>query len=323
MRACRLRPDALPAAARRARWRRPPAQPLDAAAQARARRTGRGRSGSGAARAAGVAGARTRPSGCVPSRRRRPRRSKPPKRGSRPPTRGFGSPRPMSPRTAGSLRASSSRSSSLLAGLAVMARRPPLLALADRGSTDELVKVRILLDSTLPVIRRADARSCRPSSPKDSDCAQAAASARAELVRSRQDLVGARAIRRARAAGAAAVRWPPAGRRSAPATSRLPPARRSSGCARRASRQPARRARWLSNSPPPTLRRRARSPRRGHVGGRPSLISFRPRRRSPTASARSTRAACARAGSLLRRRAAPRLQRRRRRGSLFGAVPRL
>ena len=43
--------------------------------------------------------------------------------------------------------------SSLLAGLAVMGRRPPLLAIADRGSTDELVKVRILLDSTLPVIR--------------------------------------------------------------------------------------------------------------------------------------------------------------------------
>jgi septal ring factor EnvC (AmiA/AmiB activator) len=41
----------------------------------------------------------------------------------------------------------------LLAGLAVMARRPPLLALAGGGSTDELVKVRILLDSTLPAIR--------------------------------------------------------------------------------------------------------------------------------------------------------------------------
>ena len=42
--------------------------------------------------------------------------------------------------------------SSLLAGLATMARRPPLLVLADRGSTDELVEVRLLLDSTLPVI---------------------------------------------------------------------------------------------------------------------------------------------------------------------------
>ena len=43
---------------------------------------------------------------------------------------------------------------SLLAGLAMMARRPPLFALTDGGGTDELVKVRILLDSTLPVIRR-------------------------------------------------------------------------------------------------------------------------------------------------------------------------
>src|SRR5207302_7535839 len=42
---------------------------------------------------------------------------------------------------------------SLLAGLAVMAQRPPLLAVADHGSADDLVEVRILLDSTLPVIR--------------------------------------------------------------------------------------------------------------------------------------------------------------------------
>ena len=47
---------------------------------------------------------------------------------------------------------------SLLAGLATMARRPPLLALADEGGTDELVKVRILLDSTLPVIRGRTSR---------------------------------------------------------------------------------------------------------------------------------------------------------------------
>jgi septal ring factor EnvC (AmiA/AmiB activator) len=43
---------------------------------------------------------------------------------------------------------------SLLAGLAMMARRPPLFALTEQGGTDELVKVRILLDATLPVIRR-------------------------------------------------------------------------------------------------------------------------------------------------------------------------
>src|SRR6185369_14925682 len=43
--------------------------------------------------------------------------------------------------------------SSLLAGLAVMGRRPPLLAIADEGSTDELVRVRILLAATIPAIR--------------------------------------------------------------------------------------------------------------------------------------------------------------------------
>lgn len=46
---------------------------------------------------------------------------------------------------------------SLLAGLAMMAERPPLLAIADSGSIDELVEVRILLDATLPVIRRRTA----------------------------------------------------------------------------------------------------------------------------------------------------------------------
>ena len=40
----------------------------------------------------------------------------------------------------------------LLAGLVTMARRPPLLALAD-GSTEEFVRVRALLDATLPAIR--------------------------------------------------------------------------------------------------------------------------------------------------------------------------
>lgn len=42
----------------------------------------------------------------------------------------------------------------LLAGLAMMADRPPLLAIADGGSVEELVRMRVLLDSTLPEIRR-------------------------------------------------------------------------------------------------------------------------------------------------------------------------
>ena len=77
--------------------------------------------------------------------------------------------------------------SSLLAGLATMARRPPLLVLADRGGTDELVKVRLLLASTLPVIRSR-------TSHLSAELAQgqrlrdAALAARSELARSRDNL---------------------------------------------------------------------------------------------------------------------------------------
>lgn len=46
---------------------------------------------------------------------------------------------------------------SLLAGLAMMARRPPLLALTSDSSMEEFVRVRLLLDSSLPVIRRRTA----------------------------------------------------------------------------------------------------------------------------------------------------------------------
>ena len=80
----------------------------------------------------------------------------------------------------------------LLAGLAVMARRPPLLALAaDGGNTDELVKIRILLDSTLPAIR---ARTDRISSEleRGRQLQQALVNARAETFRSQQDLVAKR-----------------------------------------------------------------------------------------------------------------------------------
>lgn len=77
--------------------------------------------------------------------------------------------------------------SSLLAGLAVMARRPPLLALANGGGTDDLVRVSVLLDSTLPVIRsRTRGLSSQLSSEQRLEAA--ALSARAELVRSRQEL---------------------------------------------------------------------------------------------------------------------------------------
>jgi septal ring factor EnvC (AmiA/AmiB activator) len=81
--------------------------------------------------------------------------------------------------------------SSLVAGLATMARRPPLLVLADRGGTDELVKVRLLLDSTLPVIR---ARTGRLSAElaEGQRLQRSALAARAELARSKDNLAARR-----------------------------------------------------------------------------------------------------------------------------------
>jgi len=76
----------------------------------------------------------------------------------------------------------------LLAGLGVMARRPPLLALADGGSTDELVKVRLLLDSTLPVIRRRTAR-ISAELEQGRRLQQSLSAARAEMVSSQKNLV--------------------------------------------------------------------------------------------------------------------------------------
>ena len=103
--------------------------------------------------------------------------------------------------------------SSLLAGLAVMARRPPLFALADGGGTDEFVKVSVLLDSTLPVIR-ARTRALSGQLGEAQRLEAAALLARAELVRSRQGLAARRqqfaaleqqAMNRSLAAGGAAL----------------------------------------------------------------------------------------------------------------------
>jgi septal ring factor EnvC (AmiA/AmiB activator) len=77
--------------------------------------------------------------------------------------------------------------SSLLAGLATMAGRPPLMVLADHGSTDELVEVRLLLDSTLPVIRsRTSYLSAQIA--QGERLQRAALAARAEILRSRDEL---------------------------------------------------------------------------------------------------------------------------------------
>jgi septal ring factor EnvC (AmiA/AmiB activator) len=66
---------------------------------------------------------------------------------------------------------------SLLAGLATMARRPPLLALADGGSIEDMVRIRALLDATMPVIE------------------QRSAALAAELAANRRMELGARAAR--------------------------------------------------------------------------------------------------------------------------------
>ncbi|HET8750060.1 MAG TPA: peptidoglycan DD-metalloendopeptidase family protein [Sphingomicrobium sp.] len=103
--------------------------------------------------------------------------------------------------------------SSLLAGLATMARRPPILALADGSSTDELVKLRILIDSTLPVIRRRTA-GLSAELAKGRRLEQAALAARGETLRSRRNLESRQAqfaslerksIQRALAAGGKAL----------------------------------------------------------------------------------------------------------------------
>ena len=103
---------------------------------------------------------------------------------------------------------------SLLAGIAMMARRPPLLALAgDRSGTDEMVRVRLLLDSTIPVIRRRSA-GLSAQLARSEQLEQAAAAARTALARGRDELVEKRtrfaqleviALRNAELAGGAAI----------------------------------------------------------------------------------------------------------------------
>ena len=75
----------------------------------------------------------------------------------------------------------------LLAGLATMGRQPPLLTLADHGSVDEMVRVRALLDSTMPVIQQRSAALTAELAARRK-LASAANSARAELARDREQL---------------------------------------------------------------------------------------------------------------------------------------
>ena len=79
----------------------------------------------------------------------------------------------------------------LLAGLVEMGRRPPLLALAGRSS-EEFVRVRALLDTTMPVIRARTAGLAGELATA-SRAEQAAAAARDTLARQRVALDGQRA----------------------------------------------------------------------------------------------------------------------------------
>ena len=68
----------------------------------------------------------------------------------------------------------------LLAGLATMGRQPPILALADQGSVEEMIRVKALLDATMPVIEKRS-RALQADLEQRRDLAEAASSARSEL----------------------------------------------------------------------------------------------------------------------------------------------
>jgi septal ring factor EnvC (AmiA/AmiB activator) len=76
---------------------------------------------------------------------------------------------------------------SLLAGLALMAERPPLLAILDQASTEEFVRVRLLLDATLPVIQKRTG-ALRDELERGRKLQTSAELARRDLTRSRDTL---------------------------------------------------------------------------------------------------------------------------------------
>jgi septal ring factor EnvC (AmiA/AmiB activator) len=78
--------------------------------------------------------------------------------------------------------------SGLLGALVLASRRPPLLLLADSGSTDELVKLRVLLRSTAPVIRERTT-ALKAQLERQSNLERSAIAARNELRAKRQLLV--------------------------------------------------------------------------------------------------------------------------------------
>jgi septal ring factor EnvC (AmiA/AmiB activator) len=102
---------------------------------------------------------------------------------------------------------------SLLAGLAMMARRPPLLALTSDSSMEEFVRVRLLLDASLPVIRKRTA-ALTAELAEGHRLERAAIASRRALADSRNELAGrrrefaqleAKALQSAALSGSAAV----------------------------------------------------------------------------------------------------------------------
>ena len=75
----------------------------------------------------------------------------------------------------------------MLAGLVTMGRQPPLLALANQGSVDELIRIKALLDATTPVIERRSA-ALKGELAERRQLAATANAARAALVKGRRDL---------------------------------------------------------------------------------------------------------------------------------------
>ena len=82
--------------------------------------------------------------------------------------------------------------SGLLGALVLASRRPPLLLLADSGSTQELVKLRVLLRTTAPVIQARTA-ALKADLDRQSDLEQSAVAAREDLQSKRQQLFERRA----------------------------------------------------------------------------------------------------------------------------------
>lgn len=92
----------------------------------------------------------------------------------------------------------------LLAGIATMGRQPPLMSLADGASPGELVRLRALLDTTMPRIE-ADSAALRGEVARQRQLADRAAAARADLAASRR-LLDQRRVRFANLERAAAAR---------------------------------------------------------------------------------------------------------------------